>query len=213
MSEQATVFIVDDNEAMRYYLRAFLEDEGFAVRAYASSRAFLEAYSPEGPGCLLLDVNMPGMSGLELQSRLQANGVAIPSIFMSGYGDIPMAVQAMQGGAVDFIEKPFRQQVLLNSLRRALEIGQARWHASAMAREARALIENLTNREQEVLERLVQGQANKVIARELGISDRTVEVHRKHVMRKLRARSLSKVVRIAYQAERTFVDAQRFLAA
>jgi two-component system response regulator FixJ len=140
------------------------------------------------------------MSGLELQSRIQADGAVIPVIFMTGFGDIPMAVQAMQAGAVDFIEKPFRQRVVLDSLRRALEIGEERREEAAMTAEARTLIENLTEREREVLARLVQGQANKVIALELGISDRTVEVHRKHVMEKLQARSLSDVVRIALRA-------------
>jgi FixJ family two-component response regulator len=215
MSQQVTVYIVDDYEAMRDSLQSFLESEGFTVKTFASGLNFLKTYiySPGNSDVLLLEGRMPFMSGLEIQSKLQENGAMIPIVFMSRAANVAMAVQALKAGAVDFIEKPFRQQVLLDSIQRALEIGTERRRETDMAAQARALLENLTVREHEVLERLVQGLANKSIAQELGISGRTVEVHRKHVMAKLQARSLPKVVRIVYQAERPFGDAPRVHAA
>lgn len=191
-----TIFVVDDDEAMRHSLAFLLKSLGRPVECFPSAEAFLAARRPERPGCLVLDVRMPGMSGLELQTMLNHAGSTLGVVFISGHGDIPMVVRAMRGGAIDFLEKPFNDQVLLDHVTEALRrsadaCGQA--HAAAKVREHLAL---LTQREREVMERVVQGKPNKVIAFELDISIKTVEVHRAHVMEKMAADSVADLTRM-----------------
>jgi two-component system, LuxR family, response regulator FixJ len=200
MADEATIFVVDDDQGCRDSLAALLRASGMRVQTYASAQAFLEAYEPSRLGCLLLDVRMPSISGLDLQERLAARGAKLPIILMTAYGDVPTAVKAMQAGAINFIEKPIREEALLESLRRALQQGERLHKEREYVGRVRALIDRLTPREREVLRMLVAGKANKVIAAELGISERTVEIHRQRVMKKLEARSLSQVVRMALVA-------------
>ncbi len=200
MATEPTVFIVDDDEAVRDSLMALLDAVGLKVEAYGSAKEFLNAYDAGRTGCVVLDVRMPGMSGLELQRKLAASQFPIPVVIITGHGDVPMAVEAMKAGAVDFIEKPFRQEVLLDSIRRSLETGGQERRGEFAATEVAARIALLTPRETEVLKRLVIGQPNKVIAFGLGISPRTVEIHRARVMEKMQARSLSHLVRMALAA-------------
>jgi two-component system, LuxR family, response regulator FixJ len=200
MADEATIFVVDDDQGCRDSLAALLRASGMRVQTYSSAQAFLEAYEPSRLGCLLLDVRMPGISGLDLQERLAARGAKLPIILMTAYGDVPTAVKAMQAGAINFIEKPIREEALLESLRRALQQGERLHKEREYVGRVRALIDRLTPREREVLRMLVAGKANKVIAAELGISERTVEIHRQRVRKKLEARSLSQMVRMALVA-------------
>ena len=197
---EATVFVLDDDEAVRDSLKALLESAGMTVEVYGSGQQFLEAYDPSRSGCLVLDVRMPEMGGLELQERLAANRVNLPIIIITGHADVPIAVKALKAGAVDFIEKPFADDVILDSVRRAFEHGEQIHREKASAAEVAARVARLTPREREVLEQLVIGKPNKVIAFELGISPRTVEIHRARVIEKMQARSLSHLVRIALSA-------------
>ena len=192
----ATVFVIDDDEAVRNSLRLLLKSVGLPVQICASAQQFLPGYDPRQPGCLVLDIRMPGMSGLELQQQLNVRGAIIPVVFISGHGDIPMAVEAMQHGAFDFLQKPFRDQDLIDRVQRALELDAAN---RAQLRETdgiRARLESLTPREREVLELVTVGKANKVTAHELGVSQRTVEIHRARVMDKMAAQSLAQLVRM-----------------
>lgn len=197
MATEPTVFVVDDDEAVRDSLKALLDAVGMEVETYASAGDFLSACDSSRTGCLVLDVRMPDMSGLELQKKLAASQFRIPVVIITGHGDIPMAVEAMKAGALDFIEKPFRQDVLLNSIRRALDLGGLAQRGEVATAEITARIALLTPRERDVLKRLVIGQPNKVIGFGLGISPRTVEIHRARVMDKMQARSLSHLVRMA----------------
>ncbi|NIJ41498.1 two-component system response regulator FixJ [Parvibaculum indicum] len=200
MSAESTVFIVDDDEAVRESLQALVETEGYAVQAFDSARGFLDGFASPDIGCLVVDVRMPDMGGLELQAELVARGNGLPVIVVTGHGDVPLAVQAMKAGAVDFIEKPYNDQQLLDTIARALDMARNRQSQSSFAQEARERVASLTPREAQVLEHLVAGRANKVIAYELGISPRTIEIHRAHVMEKMQARSLSDLVRMALEA-------------
>ena len=200
MSAETTVFIVDDDEAVRESLQALVETEGYAVRSFDSARGFLDGFASPDIGCLVVDVRMPDMGGLELQAELVARGTGLPVIVVTGHGDVPLAVQAMKAGAVDFIEKPYNDQQLLDTIARALDMARNRQSQSSFAQEARERVASLTPREAQVLEHLVAGRANKVIAYELGISPRTIEIHRAHVMEKMQARSLSDLVRMALEA-------------
>jgi two-component system response regulator FixJ len=201
MSKAATIFIVDDDDAIRDSLRLLLESAGFTrVVAHASGHSFLDEASPQPGDCLLLDVRMPDMDGLELQAEIRRRGVRLPIVVMTGHGDVPIAVRAMKAGAADFIEKPFADDVLIESVRRALVLAAAVGRDSAEADAVRHRLEGLTAREREVLEGLVGGRPNKVIAHDLGISPRTVEIHRARVMDKMQARSLSALVRMALAA-------------
>jgi two-component system, LuxR family, response regulator FixJ len=190
------VFIVDDDEAVRNSLRLLLKAVGLAASALPSAREFLDTYKPVQPGCLVLDVRMPGMSGLELQQLLNLQGAVIPVIFITGHGDIPMAVEAMQAGAFDFLQKPFRDQQLIDCIQRALEKDRA----SRAELDERSRIEErlglLTPREREVLTLVTRGKPNKVMAADLGLSQRTVEIHRARVMDKMGAASLAQLVRM-----------------
>ncbi|MFM7066850.1 MAG: response regulator FixJ [Gammaproteobacteria bacterium] len=196
----ATVFVVDDDEAVRTSLRLLLKSVGLPVETCASAQEFLDRFDADRPGCLVLDIRMPGMSGLELQERLNAMHAMIPVVFITGHGDVPMAVEAMQHGAVDFIQKPFRDQDLLDRINQALEKDREN-RAGLHARDTiRARIAELTPREREVLDLVTAGKANKVIAGDLNVSQRTFEIHRARVMEKMEASSLAHLVRMVIAA-------------
>ena len=190
-----TVFVVDD-DAVRNSLRMLLKSAGVHAEASASAQEFLSTYEVTQPGCLVLDVRMPGMSGLEMQHELNLRGATIPVIFITGHGDIPMAVEAMQHGAFDFLQKPFRDQELLDRVQRAL-IRDADYRARLRQTDRiRERLASLSPREREVLNLVTQGKANKMVAGDLGVSQRTVEIHRAHVMQKMEAGSLAELVRM-----------------
>ena len=196
-----TVFVVDDDESVRGSLRFLLRSAGLESRAFGSAPEFLTAYDPAQPGCLVLDVRMPGMSGLELQQELNLRGAIIPVIFITGHGDIPMAVEAMQHGAHDFLQKPFRDEDLIERVRRALAKDAK---ARAVLEEHKAIharLDSLTPREREVLAMMARGKSNKIMAHELGVSQRTVEIHRARVMEKSGASSLAELVRMVMDVE------------
>ena len=195
-----TVFVVDDDAPVRDSLAFLLEAAGFPVRTFASAEAFLDALRPDWQGCLLTDVRMPGLSGVELQETLSRRGVELPVIVMTGHGDVPLAVRAMKAGAVDFLEKPFDDAQLIERLEQCRAEDAARRARRAARARRREALERLTPRERQVLACLVAGKPNKIIAAELGISPRTVEVHRARVLEKLGARSLPELVRIALEA-------------
>jgi FixJ family two-component response regulator len=200
-NEPATVFIVDDDEAVRGSLKLLLKTIGVPAQAYASAQEFLDTFDAQRPGCLVLDIRMPGMSGLELQEALNARGALLPIIFITGHGDVPMAVEAMQRGALDFLQKPFRDQDLLDRIHKALERDRAGRELLGNRATIRARIAELTPREREVLALVTEGKANKVIAGDLGVSQRTVEIHRAHVMEKMGANSLAHLVRMVIDAD------------
>ena len=193
----ASVFVVDDDDAVRNSLRLLLKSVGLPTVAFASAREYLDSWHPDQPGCLVLDVRMPGMSGLELQEELNRRGAIIPVIFISGHGDIPMAVEAIQHGAFDFLQKPFRDQDLIDRVQRALAVDHANRQSLAQRDVLRQRYGSLTPREQEVLVLVTKGKANKVMAGDLDISQRTVEIHRARVMEKMGAQSLAQLVRMA----------------
>ncbi len=197
MSEPSqTVFVVDDDEAVRDSLEMLLRSVGIEVETHPDAGAFLASYDPRRPGCLVLDIRMPGLSGLDLQHKLGKMGALLPIIFITGHGDVPMAVDAMQKGAVDFIQKPFRDQDLLDRIREALKTDQERRKEQQKHAEVAERLARLTNREREVFDLVVTGKPNKVIAYELGVSQRTVEIHRARVMEKMQARSLADLVKM-----------------
>ena len=191
-----TVFVVDDDTAVRQGLRFMLRAAGYSVEAFPSARSFLEDYDPRQGGCLLLDVQMPQMTGLELQQRLNVRGWRIPVIFITGHGTVPLAISAMKAGAFDFIEKPLREDALLESIERALHWNDRAYEERLERATLQARVASLTPREREVFELVARGEPNKVIARHLGISFRTVELHRAHIIEKLQARSLSDLIRM-----------------
>jgi two-component system response regulator FixJ len=192
-----TVFVVDDNAAVRQGLRFMLRAAGYSVEAFPSARSFLEEYDPRPGGCLLLDVQMPQMSGLELQQRINVRGWRIPVIFITGHGTVQLAIAAVKAGAFDFIEKPLREEALLESIERALHWNDRAYEERLERATLQGRLALLTPREREVFELVAAGEPNKVIARHLGISFRTVELHRAHIIEKLQARSLSDLIRMA----------------
>ncbi len=201
---EPTVFVVDDNVALARSLCWLIESVQLRAESFASAQAFLDQFDAARPGCLLLDVRMPGMSGLDLQQRLAARtttGPQLPILFLSGHGDIRMALRALRAGAFDFIEKPFHEQELLDSIHYALCADAARRGQHRERAVRQALLERLTQREREVLECIVQGLSNKAIAKALGLSAKTVEVHRASLMAKLGAHSVAALVRLALQSE------------
>lgn len=202
MSEpSAVIFVVDDDPAIRKSLTVLLEASGLTnVVAYSSADEFLTAAQPKRGDCLVVDIRMPGMDGLELQAELNRRGSKIPVIVMTGHGDVPIAVRAMKAGASDFVEKPFAVDAMIESVKRALELSAQASGAVQENEQIHRRIGSLTPREREVLEGLVAGHPNKVIAHTLGISPRTVEIHRARVMDKLDARNLSTLVRMAITA-------------
>jgi FixJ family two-component response regulator len=191
-----TIYVVDDDDGMRRALNLLLNTIGYKTAVFGDPAEFLRQFNPNTPGCLLLDIRMPGMSGLELQQRLNRMGSMLPVIFITGHGDVPMAVQAMKEGAFEFIQKPFRDQDLLDRINHALQ--QDAESRSTVARRAEILrrLETLTPRERQVMDLVVEGAANKVIAIDLGLSERTVEIHRAKVMEKMSARSVAHLVKM-----------------
>jgi FixJ family two-component response regulator len=196
MSEKPTVFVVDDDQAVRDSLALLMQSVGLDVETFPSAQDFLDAYQPAHRGCLISDIRMPGMSGLDLQERLSADRYHIPVIVLTGFGDVPAAVRALKGGAIDFVEKPFNPQALLDLVQQALVRDAELCELSAREADRAAHLALLTPREQEVLALVVAGKANKVIAIDLKISERTVELHRGRIMKKMGARSLADLMRI-----------------
>ena len=190
------VFVVDDDAAVRQGLRFMLRAAGYSVEAFPSARAFLEGYDPRQGGCLLLDVQMPQMTGPELQQQLNIRGWRIPVIFITGHGSVSLAIAAMKAGAFDFIEKPLREDALLESIERALHWNDKAYEERLERATVQVRADLLSPREREVFELVVAGEPNKLIARRLGISFRTVELHRAHIFEKLQARSLSDLIRM-----------------
>jgi two-component system, LuxR family, response regulator FixJ len=194
--KEPTVFVVDDDSAVRQSIRLLLKSVGLNVELYDSALDFLERWDPTVPGCLVLDIRMPGMSGLELQARLARESVSPPVVFITGHGDIALAVRAMRDGAVDFVEKPFNDQDLIDRVQRAIRVDGERRGTAERREAAIARLGSLTPREHEVMLAVVAGKANKVVAIDLGLSERTVEIHRARVMEKTGVRSLPDLVRL-----------------
>lgn len=190
------VMVVDDDSGVRNAMRVLLKSVGLTSALYSSAQEFLAAFDPAQRGCLVLDIRMPGMSGMELQQQLNLRGAVVPVIFMTGHGDIPMAVEAMQHGAFDFLQKPFRDQELLDRIQRAIAKDAERRLALGERSRIQVHLNSLTDREREVLNLLTQGKQNKVIAQELGVSPRTIEIHRARVMEKMDAQSVAELVRM-----------------
>ena len=200
-TNNAVVHLVDDDESVRHSVGFLLSTAGFAVRIYESGSALLDSVETLQPGCVVSDVRMPGIDGLELQRRLKRRGVRMPVIIMTGHADVPLAVEAMKEGAVDFIEKPFDDEVMLGAIRAALSQLESTGQRDSEAARTQAKLELLSAREREVLDGLLAGHPNKTIAYDLGLSPRTVEVHRANVMTKMGASSLSELVRMALRAD------------
>lgn len=191
-----TVFIIDDDDALRDSLAFLMRSIGLEVQAFATAEAFLAAYDPDQAGCLVTDVRLPGMSGIALQEALERQQKDIPVILISGFAEVPTAVKAMKRGAIDFIEKPFSNDVLLDCIRKAIDIDAQRREANAARRRLQARVERLSPREREVMHMMVAGLSTKEIAYDLGLSDKTVEVHRSHVMKKMCVTSVVELVRL-----------------
>ncbi len=198
---QPTVYIVDDDHAVRDALRMLIKSVGLPVQVYASGDEFLGAWQAEMRGCIVADIRMPGMSGLEMQEALLERGCRLPVIFITGHGDVPMAVEAMKAGALDFVQKPFRDQDLLDRINEGLQQEKSLHQVEVEIDEITGRLEALTPRERQVLERVVSGQPNKVIAMDLDVSQRTVEIHRARVMEKMQARSLAQLVQMMSRLE------------
>lgn len=196
MPDDATVFVIDDDMAVRESLRWLLESVGLRVEVFANADALLDRVTADSAGCLLLDVRLPGMSGLDLQQVLHERGIDLPIIIITGHGDVPIAVRALKGGAMDFIEKPFNDQMLLDRVRDALERDRQRRAERDRSASVRNRIDRLTPRERQVMDLVVQGKLNKQIAAHLGLSHKTIEVHRAHIMRKMEADSVATLVRL-----------------
>ena len=201
MDRKQTVFIVDDDEGIREGLSMLLETIGQPCELYSSALEFLESYDPNKSGCLVLDIRMPRMIGLDLQEKLKEIKSVLPIIFITGHGDIQMAVEAMRRGALDFMRKPFREQDLLDRINEALDSDAGKRKALVDRQQLNDKIASLTEREQQVFHRVANGEMNKVIAMDLAISERTVEVHRSQVMKKLKVRTLAQLVRIKMELE------------
>jgi FixJ family two-component response regulator len=195
--DQAVVFVVDDDASMRRSLETLLRSVGHDVRLFSTAQEFTQATRPDAPGCLVLDVRLPGTSGLTFQQELAKAGVALPVIFITGHGDVPMTVRAMKAGAAEFLTKPFDDQVLIDAIHAAIERDRARRHDAASLAVLQARYHELTERERQVMKLVVAGRANKQIAAELGLSVVTVKVHRGQVMRKMQAKSVAELVRMA----------------
>jgi two-component system, LuxR family, response regulator FixJ len=196
MAHDATIFVVDDDDGMRRALGTLLGTVGYKTALFALPSEFLAHFKRDEPGCLILDIRMPEMSGLEVQQRLNRAGAMLPVIFITGHGDVPMAVQAMKEGAFQFIQKPFRDQELLDHINHALQFDRDTRAELALRAEVQHRVETLTPREKQVMDLVVEGQANKVMAIDLGLSERTVEIHRAKVMEKMGARSVAHLVKM-----------------
>lgn len=196
LRKKPTIYIVDDDDGMRRALSVLMSTVGYNAVAFARAAEFLQKLDPNQPACVVLDVRMPEMSGLEVQQHLNRNGSMLPVILMTGHGDIPMAVQAMKDGAFDFLQKPFRDQDLLDRINGALKQDAENRETVERHAELKRRAESLTPREKEVMAMVVDGRANKVIAIDLGLSERTVEIHRANVMEKMQARSVAHLVKM-----------------
>jgi FixJ family two-component response regulator len=196
-----TVFVVDDDPGVLESVRWLLESVGLGVRAFDNPQDFLAAFDPmDGPACLLLDIRMPGMSGLDLQDWLNTEGYEVPVVFLTAHGDVPLAVRAMKAGALEFIEKPYNAQQLIDTVQQAIETDRRQREAGARRHQVRARVDTLTPRERQVARMVVDGFSNKGIAAELGLSPKTVEVHRGRVMTKMGAGSTAELVQMVYEA-------------
>lgn len=193
---QQTVYVVEDDEAVRDSLELLLQSDDKSVKTYDSATAFLKSYSDAMAGCIVLDIRMPGMDGMELQKKLNDKHSILPIIFVTGHGDVPMAVDAMKEGAIDFIQKPYREEALLEKIEAALVQDRHQRKTLGEKQEIVRRVKSLTPREHEIMDRMIAGQANKVIAIELEISQRTVEIHRSRVMHKMGTHSLAHLVRM-----------------
>lgn len=193
---EPTVFVIDDEPDVRASLRLLLRSLGHAAEIFGSAAEFLQAYRPQRPGCLLLDVRMPGMTGLELQQELSARGLGIPIVFISGHADVPMAVRAVKAGAVDFLEKPFTDEALASAVQRALERDREQRQAAAAHSALNEKLAALTAREREVMQILLEGAPNKIVARRLDLSVRTVEIHRARVLAKMEVDNVQQLTRL-----------------
>jgi two-component system response regulator FixJ len=201
MSREITVFVVDDDKEVRDALQLLMESVGLQVETFGSAQEYLDQFDGERPGCLVLDIRMPGMSGLELQARLAAESVHPPIVIITGHGDVPMAVRAVQAGAVDFVQKPFNDQSLLDSVHRAIEQDAVQRGEVSRIRDIEERLSRLTPREREVLDLVIAGKRNKVIAADMNISQSTVEAHRAKVMEKMQASTLSDLMRMMLTLE------------
>jgi RNA polymerase sigma factor (sigma-70 family) len=190
------VFVVDDDGAVRSAVNRLLKTAGLCCETYSSARNFLDNYDPAQPGCIVLDVRMPGLSGLHLQALLIERKISTPVIIMTGFADVPMAVRAMRMGAVNFIEKPFDPEILLNTVKQAIARDADQRRNQARRNAVRERISRLTPREREVMDMIIEGKPNKAIAADLGLSQKTVEFHRKHIMQKTGAESVAELVRL-----------------
>ncbi|WP_417376095.1 response regulator transcription factor [Gimesia maris] len=199
IQQEATVFVVDDDPAIRKSLRWLIESVGLKVQTHEFASEFLESYSPDIPGCLVLDIRIPGMSGLELQEKLRERGYDIPVIIVSGYGDVPMAVRAMKAGAIDFLEKPVSDQVLLDYIQKGIETDIKNKQNRIQNQDLMERKELLTRREREVMEYVVAGFSSREIAGTLNVSFKTVEAHRAKIMKKMQARSVPKLIQMDLQ--------------
>ncbi|QDU10251.1 Transcriptional regulatory protein TdiR [Gimesia aquarii] len=202
IEKEATVFVVDDDPAIRKSLRWLIESVGLKVETHELASDFLESYSPDSPGCLVLDVRIPGMSGLELQEKLRDRGYDIPVVIVSGYGDVPMAVRAMKAGAVDFLEKPVSDQVLLDYIQKGIERDINNKKNRLENKELMERKKSLTRRELEVMEHVVSGQSSREIAEILNVSFKTIEAHRAKIMKKMKAKSVPKLIQMDLQIKR-----------
>ena len=196
MEPESTVFVVDDDADLRESVGWLLESAGLRVKSYSTAQEFLNRYEPEEPGCLLLDVRMPGLSGLDLQEELRRRGVPPPIIIMTGHARVPMAVRALKDGAIDFIQKPFSDQSLLERIRQAIDLDRRTRQMRVECTKFAALLDHLTPREREVMNLVIAGKPNKIIAADLGISSKTVEIHRGRVMEKMQVESVAELVRL-----------------
>lgn len=206
MTHRPTVFVIDDEASVRDALALFLDSEGLSVKTYETAQSFLNEYRSNFHGCMIVDIRMPAMSGLELQETLTGKGVNLPIIFLTGHGDVPMSAKAFKAGAMDFIEKPFNDEDLLASIRDAIAkdraLRQLRFQGARIVKR----FSNLTPREKQVMQGVVAGKPNKVIAKELGVSPRTIDIHRSRVMQKMGARTLPDLVTMAAVADIDLTD-------